>query len=695
MTFVIPVYQRNYDWNSGSCKQLIIDIESIVNNKENHFIGTVCIKPDGRHASIIIDGQQRITTLLLILKAIHDLSDDKQLKRKISTRFLINEFSDEQSKLRLKPIKKDEGVFKKLLGNTDFDEDLFSETEKLSNVYNNYILLKGIIKKALLSNKYSCDDIEDAVERLEVVELELEDENPQIIFESLNSKGQDLQCSDLLRNYLLMSLNYEFQEKLYNNYWRVMEEYLNNDNKILEDFMTYFLITKKKSDNIVYEGKKAKISSQDRDKLYQAFKYEYPNINRNNIVEVENCFKELLQYAKYYSHFIFDESTVRENLPGVQQLFYDLVYSLGCKDSSIVLMYLYNKFSLKEIDVQTFAKAVKALISLSVRADVCDKQGLSKQFSASVIKNMDNVSSGSFMERFWDALTMGSGSYKFPNNNEFKFSLESIPFYTYLKSRKTKYILYSLNKKLNPNEVPNYLDGTIEHIMPQTLSVEWQKYLSSKNDLDNYESHLHKLGNLCLTGYNSELSNDSFDKKVGIYKNSNYSDTRNICIYTDWTSKEIDLRTNELIDYCISIWKLPDKYNNRVGAMVGVEYNLDSDFTLFKSTKPLEVKFFGDSTIVANWYDLLISVLTDCYNLDKQLFTSLVTLFGASSTKIYFSKSKLNMKRPIEVSDSGIFVETNNSALDTLKLIEKVLEYYDGKLGGDLRNDLIFTLSKV
>ena len=692
-TFVIPVYQRNYDWQINQCKQLIMDIQGIVDTNESHFIGTICVKPETRKTCMLIDGQQRITTILLIFKAIYDLSDDNLLKEKIKSRYLLESYSKGGTRLKLKPIKKDESVFEKLISNDVFDENLFDSIEKLSNIYSNYIYIKELINNDVKDGLYTISDFEDAVERLEIVELSLDNENPQVIFESLNSTGLDLTDSDLLRNYLLMSLNYEDQEHLYYNYWRKIEEYLHNDNRILEDFMVYFLITKKRSNATIHNGKKASITNN---KLYSSFKRDYPRIDRSNLVEVENCFKEILQYAKYYSHFIFDDMTVRENLDEKNKLFYDLIYLMNSKDSVIVLMYLLNKYEKSEIDNQTLISCIKGLISLSVRACVCDKVGLSKQFSALMIQKLDKIqNSNNFIDDFWDALTMGNGSYGFPKDNEFKYMLETKSIYTTLGSRKTKYILYELERFINPKEIHIYSEGTIEHIMPQTLSDEWKKYLKNKNDLVNYESHLHLLGNLSLTGYNSELGNDIFDNKKKEYVKSNYSNTRSIAKYVDWSSSEIDSRGSELIDYALKIWELPLNYNTKSGLSLGVIYGLDTDFNLFTGTKPLEVTFLGGTTKISSWAELVVSVLTDCYEMDKQIFSMLLNYNGFYGNKVYINTSVINMNHPVEIAKSGIYVDTGNSVVANLGLIEKVLEFYDDKMKSDLVKDLSFTLSKV
>lgn len=692
MTFIIPVYQRNYDWELTQCKQLVSDIENIINTELSHFIGTVCIKANGRNSSVIIDGQQRVTTILIIFKVLLDLSTDLQFKRKIKNRYLIDEFSKDSVKLKLKPIKKDEGVFRKLLFSDDFKESDYDDKERQSNIFCNYKFIRSEIESNINKQKYTVEEFEDALERLELVELELENENPQIIFESLNSTGLDLSDCDLLRNYLLMSLNYKDQEYLYNEYWSKIENNLQNNSKKLEDFFVYYLITKKRSNSTFYKGKKAQITNN---KLYVAFKRDYPNINRNNIQEVENCFKEILRYSIYYSHFIFNENSIRESLKVGDKLFYDLIFSLNSKDSVIILMYLLDKLENKEIDAKIMYKCVQALINMSVRANVCDKVGLSKQFAALMIQKLDKWDKKSnFIDLFWKVLTMGNGGYSFPSDSEFMYALKTRPLDVYLGSRKAKFILYMIEKYSNIEEV-QYSDGVVEHIMPQTLSDSWTRYLKSKNDLSNYESHVNLLGNLTLIGDKVDTGVGLFEDKKVFYNMSNYSMTRKLKEYKNWTSKEIENRGNALILECLKIWSLPQQYNKEQGPNLGVVYDLNTDLNLFTGTKPLEVTFLGGTTNVINWSDLVISVMTDCYEMDKDVFIGLLKYKGFYGNKVYVNQTGENMNNPVQILKSGIFIDVGNSVVANLRFLKSVLEYYDRALDVELLKDLTFSLSRV
>lgn len=206
---------------------------------------------------------------------------------------------------------------------------------------------------------------------------------------------------------------------------------------------------------------------------------------------------------------------------------------------------------------------------------------------------------------------------------------------------------------------------------------------------------MHLLGNLSLTGYNSELGNIVFARKKLEYVKSNYANTRDIIKYNEWGSKEINQRGNTLIDLALKLWELPADYNKQIGVNLGVVYGLYTDYSLFTGTKPAEVTFLGGTTKVTNWSDLVVSVLKDCYEMDKQVFAMLLNYNGFYGNKVYLNTTTINMNHPVQIDKSGIFVDTGNSVIANLGLIEKILEFYDSKLNTDFTKDLSFTLSKV
>lgn len=305
--FIIPVYQRNYDWKEKNCLQLFDDIKNIglQGERKSHFMGSIVYVSNSDTDSIdlkeyvIIDGQQRLTTSTLFLKALYDVIDDEDLKDEILESFLINKRLDEKNKLKLKPIKKDDDVFKKLLKN-DFDT-----IDTSSNIYKNYIFFKkqmtkfGDFKSLYLGFK-----------KLFIVHIALNrrDDNPQLIFESINSTGVSLSQSDLIRNFLLMDKEADEQIELFENYWFKIEENLTSEN--ISNFIRDYLTVKQNK-------------IPNKDDTYEAFKIFVDSQN----IQTKDLLTELLEYSKIYKTFLFPHNEIyAQNLKNLKQLKIGVVY---------------------------------------------------------------------------------------------------------------------------------------------------------------------------------------------------------------------------------------------------------------------------------------------------------------------------------------------------------------------------------
>ena len=221
--FVVPVYQRNYDWQNDNCKQLFHDIVGVIDSGNEHFLGTICFKVYSSHERSIIDGQQRLTSITLLLKAMYDFDDDEDNRTEINDQYLYNKgrgIDNDFLKYKLHLNKRDDAVFHILLDNEkDKVKDKLSLTQRNSRVYQNYLLFGELVSE-YVEKGGSVGDILEAMRSLTIIELEIQQENPQEIFESLNSTGLDLTNVDLLRNYFLMQFKHDKQTKLYEDYWR-------------------------------------------------------------------------------------------------------------------------------------------------------------------------------------------------------------------------------------------------------------------------------------------------------------------------------------------------------------------------------------------------------------------------------------------------------------------------------------------
>lgn len=684
--FSIPVYQRNYDWKQEHCKQLFLDLESIAFTQLDHFLGTIVYIQDRSTATnpyfILIDGQQRITSVMLLIKALHDLTDDQDVKDDIRDSFLKNTRGNNPYRLKLKPIESDKTIYEKLVEMDDFDENLFSIDEKKTNIYKNYQYFKSMIQ----SSKANPKDLYEAVYKIEIVEIALDKENPQAIFESLNSTGLDLTNTDLLRNYLLMSLPYDVQEKLYKKYWMQIEKIIGNDN--LEQFMLVYLMFKKRSNATQTNNRKAIISKRN---LYESFKKYFTEELTGE--SVENRLKDMLKYAGYYRLFIYDDDRHPNNK--IEEKLYEIFYELECQPAAILLLYFFDLLDNGHIYETELLEILDIFISYIFRARICGKNTTAQLF-ALLINKIDNESSeNSIVDKTWKSFISGKGSYAFPSNKEFKNELQVRDIYVTLKSAGTRYMFYKYEGTLS-KEIVAQENSTIEHILPQTITDEWKQYLNNNQD-NTYEQYIHKLGNLTLTKVNSKLSNKIFSKKKEEYEESNYKLTRQLSRYNNWTSKEIQMRTRELADLALKIWGLPERYNLEVPDSSDTFASLDDDINSFIGTRPEMVSFENDCINCNNWITVSNFIITKLYSLDKEIFKSLaVTSFNRKNT--IFSSNKNNLKNP-EMLDSDLYFDISTykntkNLLNTLLFIIDTFEAETNMAYGDISSKVELILRK-
>ncbi|SFP84715.1 Protein of unknown function [Butyrivibrio proteoclasticus] len=684
-TFSIPVYQRNYDWKADNCKQLFYDIQTIAESGKDHFLGTIVYIPDRSTATspifIVIDGQQRITSVMLFIKALHDSIDDPEVKEDIEDDYLRNSKSGGDYRLKLKPIESDQNVYEKLMMQNDFNEDSFTPAEKQTVIYRNYDLFKDLINESSVPAK----ELYEAVFKLEIVEIQLDKENPQEIFESLNSTGLDLSNADLLRNYLLMSLDYDQQQDLYKRYWIEIEHMLGNDQ--IEPFMTHYLILKKKSDSVSLEGKRAHINPGN---LYKAYKMYLSDIEQKDGY-LEELLADMKKYATYYQHFVnFDVSR-----NGVDKKHSEIFTQFNSPSIAITLMYFYDLLSAGKISLSEYEKSLDICISYLFRSRVSG-HNVGPQFSALLIQYFERSKEVSFIDKVWDAFNSGKGKNAFPSDESFKKNLQSKDLYLALRASGMRYLLYKLEENLS-KEVVREENATIEHIMPQTLSSEWRTYLAKQNDTA-YDLYVHRLGNLTLTKENSKLSNNLFKDKLDEYSESNYKLTRQLTKYKEWTSKEIQLRSLKLSESSTEIWPLPRKYNDLISKdelREGMAYSLDDDLELFNGTKPATVMFMDEVFTVNSWMDVYINVHRRLYEIDSTPYTSY--LFTDDNIKEQvLTDSEEGFAKTSKIGEHSYLNMTFRNTRRMLRKLRLFIDYFmdnTHSINKDLVEELVFELA--
>lgn len=652
-TFNIPVYQRNYDWKDEHCERLFKDIEKIALSdfKMDHFLGTVVyvvsvVQPTFVEF-VLIDGQQRITSITLLLKALYDVIEDEDLKADIYESYIINKRAPEPLRIKLKPIESDMSAYENILN----DENCGGET----NIYNNYMLFKSLI----IDSSVSPENLYTALNNIELVYIQLEkdrkSENPQMIFESLNSTGLSLTQADLIRNFLLMNHSYELQTKLYKTYWLKIEKLVSNSK--ISDFVRDYLTMK------TY-----KISTKD--KVYENFK-EFSIDPKNNFDE-QGLLEDLLVFAKYYSCFLYfnaDNKDINYCLEQFQQLKSTTVYP--------VLLYIFEDcYVFNKITENELVELMNILISYIFRRQICGypTNALNKIF-ATLINEIEESNEKKYTDKILSILTQKSSSGTFPKNKEFEIEFIQKDLY---KSKIDKYTLSLLENYLAKEKIFVSSDITIEHIMPQTLTPQWQIELGKKYE-EIHSQFLHTIGNLTISGYNSELSNKSFTDKKKIYKDSNISICRNISNYESWNDESIKKRAKALFDIALKIWCLPENYNNQKEVSNAIDYTTPySILTNFNITgeKPKQLILMDMEYSVSSWKDLIRILCRELFDIDSTILYKLIKhndFTGRERFIINDSGEKMNS--PYKIGDT-LYIETNLSALDILNYCKIICNHY-------------------
>jgi len=646
--FIIPVYQRNYDWREKNCLQLFNDIEdaSINENVKSHFMGSIVYISNSKTESIdlkefiIIDGQQRLTTVTLFLKALHDVTDDEDLKEEIVETYLINKRLDEQNKIKLKPIKRDDKTFVKLLKNN------FDTINKNSNIYKNYIFFKN---KLLTTS--SIKELFKGFKKLFIVHIALTrgEDNPQLIFESINSTGVSLSQSDLIRNFLLMDKEADVQTKLFENYWFKIEESLSSEN--ISDFVRDYLTMKQ-----------SKIPNKSE--VYEEFK----NYVINDSLDVENLLQELYSYAKIYKTFLHPKDEIyAKRMQNFKFLKVSVVYPF--------LLKLIDLFNQQDIGEANLLKSLEVIESYIVRRIVCNQatNALNKVFAGlySDIIEIEGFKKEEFAKYLNAVLMSKKGSAIFPNNDMFKADFTSRDMYN-IKNR--QFFLGVLENRDNKEKV-DFINLSVEHYMPQTLTNAWRVHLG-----DNFQNihnlYVHNIGNLSLTAHNSELSNKSYEeKKKLLNEQSRLRLNRFFIESSSWDEIEIKKRANMLFEEAKKIWS----YENISVDILSEDkefYTLEDSVDV-TGKKPIAFELNDTKYSVKSWKEVLVKTLEVLSNLDYDIVKSFAydSDFQGRVQRI-ISDSVSNIRQPVKIKD-GVFIETNLSANSIMANIKLICEKFN------------------
>lgn len=606
--FVIPVYQRNYDWLTDNCDQLFSDLVKLnLSNRSSHFFGSIVTSSaDSGYNRLVIDGQQRLTTISLLLlagiKAVRDkaleISDEARLEEAYEV-FLKAKFCNSERKVKLVPIENDRIAYDKIFNG----EDDFEESSKVIRNYRHFY--NKLTKKP---QQLSFDQLLDAIERLQIISIELDaDDDAQLIFESLNSTGLALTEADKIRNYLLMSLNPEEQRECFRNYWQKIEAATKNEpTKFLRDYLTVKQQLQRpvRLGNIYFEWKKY-MEGRDR---------------RCELVE-------MLEYAHYYKQVTdakLSSSRLSEKMRHICNIETDV--------TNVFFIQFLKYASSNNIPEDEIYKVIDLVENYLARRIVCNMPGnaLTQVFCAlhkDVLRSIEEYNNANipiyntYSEILAYHIMRRDGNYQIPRDLQFVESIRTRDAYHMLKPFQV-FLFERLENSVHGeyNDVVSDMrnkNATIEHIMPQTLNGDWKSMLGDQYE-DIKEQYLHTFANLTLTGINSELSNKAFEIKrdgqtIGGevhpgYKNSKYRLTRSVTFCDKWTEVELENRCAEIVDSFLRLYPLPTTSFKPLQKPVE-EISLEEE--TFSPTNRLLKGFrlLGNEYVETTWKDMLLRVV--------------------------------------------------------------------------------------
>ena len=656
--FIIPVYQRNYDWTIGQCKQLLDDILEVAtnNNITAHFIGSIVYIHDDVYTAsrikelTVIDGQQRITTLTLIYLVLYNLAKrikNESLVNEISETYLINKFAPEEEKLKLRPTENNDVALKYLL-RCDEEEE-FNEYSKLVDNFNYF-------KERITEENYNF--VLQGLSKLMFVEISLdrEKDDPQRIFESLNSTGLELSQADLIRNYILMGLSRKEQNKVYQNYWEVIEKHAKdetlNTSKVSDFIRDYLTLENRKIPN--------------KGKVYIEFKSKYPT---TTIDELESILKKIKSLVKYYNKLInpSNETDIEINL----QLEY--INRLEINVAYPFIMKVYSDYDEGIIDKSTFIDILNLIQSFTWRRFIL---GLATNALNKIFMSLyDKVEVGNYLFSIQKALVQRTGAQRFPKDAEVIDALKVKDVYN-IKSKNRIYFLERLENYENTEKV--MIDGnpdiTIEHIFPQNPDPKWKIELGPEEFVYIKENYLNTIGNLTLSGNNGKLGNKPFKEKRDLqnvgYKDSRLWLNRYISNLDTWNKNEIEKRLDIIAEKFLKIWEYPP---------IDIDQIADNEeVNIFEADDPTHKKlsyaiFFDQKIEVNQVAKLYVEVFKQLFSLQPETFFTTDLKDKISLVK---KPDKKSLRQAVKINDT-YYIEANISNTGKFELIKHALSILD------------------
>ncbi|NEX48697.1 DUF262 domain-containing protein [Pseudotabrizicola algicola] len=651
--FAIPVYQRNYDWTRVQCQQLFNDILSVGadDSLSGHFIGSIVYVHDdvytvsGLRELTIIDGQQRLTTLTLIFIALYRhaiAAGREQQAQRIYKTFLINEFAEDAEKLKLKPTDNNKVALAQIM-----DPKEAVKVSGYSRLVENFRFFESRIDEA------NFDIVQKGLTKLIFVDIALErgKDNPQRIFESLNSTGLELSQADLIRNYILMGLPRKEQERVFRKFWEPIEANARNldvNDSRVSDFIRDFLTLKQK--DIPNKGA-----------VYEKFKERYPLPNSPELMEALEELRELSNvYARLLNPQLEKDTVISRELNYIRTLEINVAYPF--------LMPVYRDFVAGAISRDEFASVLRLVQSYVWRRFILSlpTNALNKIF----MSLYDRVEHGDYLASIERSLMQRSGTQRFPRDAEVLAMLKDKDMYS-TKSRTRTYFFDRLENHNNREPVDVTMPGiTVEHIFPQNPEPGWRSALASDEYALLGEKYLNTVGNLTLSGNNGRLGNKTFLDNRDMNENGGEQGYRFSRLWLNrdlqglerWGVEQVEARADRIAQRFLEVWPAPS---------VGVAADADTDeVNIFDAEEPRHKRleyavFFGSRLEVTQVARLYAEVFEQLLVLQPEAFHG--TRLGE---RVQLSSDPGFLRQAIQVAD-GYFIEgniDNKGKFDRLKL---------------------------
>lgn len=652
--FIIPVYQRNYDWKKENCKQLFDDLVSVEKDgKETHFFGSIVSYAHSRDEVVLIDGQQRITTVSLILIAIVNAlkkgamsTKDDMLVFRIED-FLVDKYDRTERKVRLKPFRDDRVAFDSLIYKDEAD---YIHESKVTINY------RYFYDRIVTNKELSVDELFHAVNCLEIIDIELEPQhgdNPQLIFESLNSTGLDLTESDKIRNFVLMNLEPAVQESFYDKYWNKIEKCSRDE---LDGFVRNYLTVKR---GVIPTLKG----------IYPAFKAYTKSRG-----DIESVLQDMLVYACAYQDvvsFNIGDDDANEVAKRLDLLDMTVAYPF------LMAFVAYAKET--GMDDKEICKVFSCVETFIFRRLMCGlpTNVLNKIFAtlhSSVLKNKrDTDTYSSVMIYLLESRKLSSA---FPKDEEFINGFTTKNVYS-MRAKNKEYIFERLengSSKEKNDVVGNIEKGvlTIEHIMPQTLTTAWKQALGEDWEAIQ-EKWLHTISNLTLTGYNSNYSNKSFLEKKTMkngFIDSGIRLNHFIAQFDKWDEEELGLRKAKLSEMALEIWEypvtsfVPEQKEDDIVSLSednGIATNRDIQYFIFREERQ----------DVSTWSDMMWEMA------NKFLAMNPAILYqeAADDKNVWFATTAVS-KNYRKLADSLYYCPTSSSTWNKMSILKNLFRLY-------------------